>query len=274
MSSDTTLEEISFHDLPHYLVEELLKYGVVMIGIDRQAQKLAHQGSGTFVQYKGRHYILTAAHCAKPLQNYKEMGLVIRPDADSKTHPIPEPIYVGDYREYGPDLAFLPLTQETIDYVLSNSNKVFYDLERHRDEMLREEPRLRYGLWGLIGSPGKLCDLTDPGRLIFEVRAFSVGLEPRSVDDDFDYIHVRVALDKPGVLDYYGGISGGGLWQFEVGRNIPDGRYLILGEPKLEGTVFLQLNFQGSDVMYFRCHSRNSIYDKALAVLDALPAQE
>jgi hypothetical protein len=69
MSIETTLQEIAFQDLPHYLVQELVKYGVVMIGIDRKAQKVAHQGSGTFVIYEGRHYILTAAHCATLLQN-------------------------------------------------------------------------------------------------------------------------------------------------------------------------------------------------------------
>jgi hypothetical protein len=37
MSTDTTLQEIAFQDLPHYLVQELVKYGVVMIGIDRKA---------------------------------------------------------------------------------------------------------------------------------------------------------------------------------------------------------------------------------------------
>ncbi len=268
MADDTELVRISFNELPHYLVQELIKYCVVMIGIDRKAQKLAHMGSGTFVEYKGKRYILTANHCAKPLQDFTEMGLVIRPDADSKTHLIPEPIYIGDYREYGPDMAFLPLSDETVEYISGNSNKVFYDLERHRDEMLREEPHLEHGLWGLLGSPGKLCDLTEPNRLIFHVMAYSVGLEPPSIDDNFDYIHVRVALDKPDILEHYGGISGGGLWHFEVGQNIPDGKFLILGEPKLEGTVFLQLKFQGNDIMLFRCHSRRSIYDKALAVID------
>lgn len=268
MGDELSLERIPFRDLPHELVLGLHKFGLAMIGIDRPAQLVKHQGSGTFVQFKGNCYILTAAHCATSIQAYKEMGLVIGQPEGKVTHDIPKPIYVAEERLLGPDLAFLPLDNNIVDYVLNNSDRVFYDLDTHRHNMLTEEPVIEHGLWGVVGSPEVLCDLNDPSRLVIDKRAYSVWVEGPTVDEGFDYIHVRVAKDNPDVLDYYSGISGGGLWQFDIGR-LEDQSVVMTREPRLEGTVFIQLNPEDSDYLFFRCHSRKSIYDSAIAALEA-----
>src|SRR5262249_6806385 len=98
MSKQPSLVEITFRDLPHHLVLELHKFSITMIGIDRVAQQVAHQGSGTLVHFRGKHYILTAAHCAESLRRFRELGLTIGGRQSSETHSIPEPTYVGEQR--------------------------------------------------------------------------------------------------------------------------------------------------------------------------------
>src|SRR5437868_2086831 len=139
MLDNSNLEEIAFNDLPHHLAMKVLKYGGNMIGVSRTARKADHQGSCTFVKSHGRHYILTAAHCAEEFQGYEKMGLAISDREDGTTHPIPEPIYVvRKWSPFGPDLAFMPLSLDIVEFISRNSSKEFYDLDKHRDDLLKD----------------------------------------------------------------------------------------------------------------------------------------
>jgi hypothetical protein len=160
----------------------------------------------------------------------------------------------------------LPLSLDIVEFI--SQNKVFYDLDKHRDDMLKNASRPRFGLWVLAGSPILLCDLKRERRKEFKYWGYSVGVEDSFVENDFDYIDVRIALDGPNVLPTFAGVSGGGLWQVELQR-LPDNIIGFLNEPRLEGCVFTEIHTEDSEYRHLRCHSRKSIYEIGLTKLQA-----
>jgi hypothetical protein len=259
MSDDNNLEEIPFKDLPHHLALEMLKYGVTLLGVDRSAGKVDHQGSGTFVKSGDRHYILTAGHCARDIQYYPEMGLAISGNRQGTTHPIPKPINVAPIRVTGPDMAFMPLTEDIVEYITQNSDKEFYDLDRHRDNLLKDDPKIRFGLWVIVGAPLLMVGVEGGSRSI-RLMGYSAWVDESFVEDDFDYIEVRAHRSQ---LPTFQGMSGGGLWQVELGRK-EDQSIVFASEPRLEGCGFVERSQDDDEFIHFRCHSRNSIYQVGL----------
>jgi hypothetical protein len=220
----------------------------------------SHCGTGTLVKSGNEHFILTAAHCAERLAEYDEIGLPIRFRGDPFLVQRMSPIYVGERKsnEWGPDLAFMPIHPVDVANINANSNKIFYDLDRYVPGILREEHKIDNSLWAVVGTPVVLSRLQDPKRLEFTLMAFKVGVESPITKESFDYIDIRVALDGKNALPTFEGVSGGGLWQAEVGRN-EDGSLTLVGPRMLVGCAFYQTDPRGL-YRYIRCHGPRSIY--------------
>ncbi len=255
------------------LMKALPSYSVTLVGL--RHNNVLHCGSGTLVRVRDQHFILMAAHCyTGGLAKCDEIGLPIRPDRLPFKLPIKlhnlsvrEPIYIGEQKseEWGPDLAFLPINPVEANNITSISNRLFYDLEKHNEEMLKDEPKINQGLWVIVGTPAFKNNLEDSENLEFTHMRYSVVVESRIIKDEFDYLEIRVPLDHKDIPPNFQGLSGGGLWQIEI-RQQEDGSLIPIGKPKLEGCAFYETPPQG-DYVYICCQGRQSIYKQGLAKL-------
>jgi hypothetical protein len=250
--------------IPVELMKEFPSFSVTLVGL-RYNGGHAHCGSGTLVKFEDRHFILTAAHCARALMKFDEIGLPIRRDKHPFTLPVLSPIYIGEWEseEWGPDLAFLPVPHIKARDINNVSNILLYDLGKYRYEMLGGEPKVGYGLWVVIGTPAYTSNLEDSTRLEFTKMTYSGGVEPPVTRGDFDYIEIRAALDRKEVPPNFKGVSGGGLWHTDIGRK-KDGTFVTVGKPRLEGCAFYETSPRG-EYVYIRCHGRRSIYEHGIS---------
>ena len=83
--------------------------------------------------------------------------------------------------------------------------------------------------------------------------------------DGFDYLDIGVSKEIEDQPPSFGGISGGGLWQIDIGQK-EDGTWTEVGFPKLEGVAYWG-DWSGDKYTYIRCHGRKSIYEHGLTQL-------
>ncbi len=263
MSNTAERRNIQLTEFPLKLMNKLFEYSITLIGVRREGREAAHCGSGTLVRSGERCFILTAAHCAEAIISYQRIGIPLTNRETRFSIGILNPIFASrrESEEWGPDLAFLPIHPIDVDSLLNTANKKFYNLDRNRKTMLAEGPQIESGVWSLVGAPDLLSDRDYPGKVIPKSMAYSVGVEPPSTRNDFDYIQIRVALDGQNALPTFQGVSGGGLWRSEVGRGENGKSELV--KVTLEGCAFYETSAQG-EYRFIRCHGRRSIYEKGL----------
>jgi hypothetical protein len=263
--SDPRIEQVRVGELPPELMDAATMYSVTLVGVRREIE-CTHFGSGTFVKTGGRHFILTANHCAKPLFEYERFGLPIRfGDMPLMIEKIP-PIYIGSRTsdEWGPDLAFIPLDPVDVSTIHASSNKTFYNLDKYQEEMLARESPIDNHLWAVVGSPFDECNFENPPQYEFMRRTITLNVERARTRDGLDYLEVKVPTD--GISStFFKGISGGGLWHADVHRD-DNGTYRLFYTPRLEGVAFYRTNPEG-DIIRIRFHGRRSIYEYALGFL-------
>ena len=77
--------------------------------------------------------------------------------------------------------------------------------------------------------------------------------------DDYDLIMVKISYDNSDrtvIPDSFGGVSGGGLWKFELYK--VDGRFEVRNNMFL-GVAFYQTGLN-DNIRHIRCYGWNSIY--------------
>lgn len=277
MTNDlSTREAIDPRDIPLDLMEGLYAYSVGLIGV-RLRSKPPHSGSGTLVksveQLCGsgtlvrsgdQHFVLTAAHCAKQLVKWDEIGLVLTSNPTAFTIPVSGATFIGEWRseDWGPDLAFLPIPPDKVGGINAYTNKLFWNLDRHKAEMLKEGPKFQNGLWALLGMPD-VYSIAHAHTQELKLMAYSVNVVGPITSGEFDYVHVPMPGSE--MPQTFKGVSGGGLWQAEIERR-QDGSLALMGSPRLEGCAFYEIPLQANCVV-IRCHGRRSIYHHGLGAL-------
>jgi hypothetical protein len=169
-------------------------------------------------------------------------------------------------KDWGPDLAFIRLPEVAGFTSQLRSSKIFYSLT------LETENRMKEALdeSGFMTLVGYLNDqITDaPGESGFQdVRqiqgyAFLTGPEERHDQNGFDYVDVGCnRILSPAVPKNFRGVSGGGLWRFNVFTDVHEkvGRE-TLGGSFLAGVVFLEIGIE-TCIPRVRCHGARSIYE-------------
>lgn len=259
-------EAIQFGEIPEALMKGLHEYSVTLFGMPLKGDPV-HRGTGTLVKSGNAHFILTAGHCAEKLVEHDAIGLPIRFGGCPFIIPRLDPIYIGEKKsdEWVPDLAFLPIHHVDVDRINANTGKTFYNLERYKDEILREEPKMDNSLWAVVGTPILLSRMNNPKELELHLMAYKVKVESPITNEEFDSIDIRVALDGKHALPTFQGVSGGGLWHAELHRNAV-GSVVLAGPHRLVGCAFYETEAQG-EFRYIRCHGWRSIYEKGLAKL-------
>ena len=251
-------------------MEGVQDYSIVLFGYENRTTRPVHSGTGTFVKSGGRHYILTAQHCAARLTEYKKVALPIRPADPLIIHRL-EPIYIDRRNDdpWGPDLAFIPFSAVDVsNFNAFSRDKRFYDLDKHASQILEEKPKIARNVWSVVGSPYSLSTVTETERVMqlqLQLMAYKVRVLPSIIKDSFDYIEIRVPLNSENALPTFQGLSGGGLWRRQL-KSQPDGSLNVVGPHLLVGCAFYETEAKRK-YRYIRCHGWRSIYARGLSAL-------
>lgn len=273
------MDGIPFSEVPREIVEEIgraaadFSIGFATIKRGESGEDAVLAGSETLVQVDEMHGVLTADHVLENLPATQDIGLIIptshepfvhRP-ALAKDAVLRLRIGHGRRTPEGPDLALLLLS--SVDAGSLRAKKSFYNLSRHRDEVLANPPGRTDGLWVLRGFADELTTEHAPERGFSKIKGFrgacGAGWVKREyIGGDFDYCEFEVGdagPDKP--PQSFGGFSGAGLWQARLIRT-PEGR-LTAQQPILGGVAFYE-SPQGDGRNIITCHAWRSVYARVV----------
>jgi hypothetical protein len=279
-SKPLSIQKQASGDVPLNLLSRFQAYAVGLIGVRRRngpthggtrtSIKTGDQrcGSGTLVRSNGRHFVLTAAHCARELAKWDDIGLVLTSSPSPFTIPVSSAVFIGEWAsdELGPDLAFLPIPSDKLAVINDFTTKLFWNLDRHQAEMLKDNPEFGDGLWVLTGAPDVYSRVPKAHTQELRLMAYRLGsVGWPMTNGDFDYVHApMLGQDMPNTFK---GMSGGGLWRADIERH-QDGSFASIGRLRLEGCAFYELPLEDR-CLVIRCHGRRSIYRHALASLQS-----
>ncbi len=266
---------IQLGNVPRHLFDEATRivadYSVSLIYHDKLI------GSGTLVSIDQRTGILTAHHVAS-LINFRDasesLGLCIAEFPHNFQIPTSFlthwPIGVPKRTAYGPDLSFIEIP-DCPQRSQITAKKSFYSLTANAEKKVKEA-RLNSGFWLVAGCPDELVHDNQPTNDFSQVIAVPgigacSGVEQRIRRPRFD--RIEVGVDYSGQSDSpiynFGGVSGGGVWRFDLIADTPDLLETIrLGKPYLCGVAFWQSGIQ-KNRRRLRAHAHRSIYITAVA---------
>jgi len=252
---------LTIEEIPDSLMEGIHDHSIVLFGYRELPAMPVHSGTGTLVRFGNSRYILTARHCAERLLDYEQVCLPVRSGGPPLVIRRLDPIYIGERKNdpWGPDLAFLPIHPVDVKNLNAKSHKIFYDLDRHGQGILREPPRLANGIWTVVGAPALLSSLKAPRELRIPLMAYKVDVKRPVTKNDFDYVEISVALDAKNALPTFQGLSGGGLWYTELKQD-QGGDLSVVGSHRLVGCAFYETEAKRK-YRYIRCHGWRSIYE-------------
>lgn len=255
--------------IPNALKRRILQniecYSIVLLADERLC------GTGTLVVADGVHGILTAGHVSEALQSNQggERPTMLRTVLDPRgSKPSGEPMahfrfYAttpasGEWGPLGPDLAFIRIPSPSPFLSGLKQRKSFWDLTRRgiaeRPVVLTEQtPSASYGV---------VAERTQVTERTVALQAYLFyGTSPRTFElGGYDYIDMssRRSL-QPEIPESFGGLSGGGLWHFDVAR-YPNDQFEA-ARFHLSGVAFFQLPELEPDIVTIRYHGPRSIYE-------------
>jgi hypothetical protein len=266
--------DVSIENIPQSVLDEagrrLLDYLVPIFVLTPQNPE-AHLrliGSGTLVEIKGTHYVLTAAHVWHQTMDAEQIGLVLtahlsrfamRRDAISARE-----LWNRENPEWGPDLALLELGRPFVSTIAAY--KSFVNLPRQRGTVAVPALEADKKFWAITGMVGQFSEVHNyPDRQIIEAnvegRAFFSGILETYQRNGHDYLDAGAKLELPGVPASFGGVSGGGLW--EIGLSMTRSGKISWDEKlHLRGVAFWQ-SAVNDGRRIIRCHGPRSVYETA-----------
>jgi hypothetical protein len=249
----------------------LFPYSVTLLRI-AEGDNFEHSGSGTLVKAHGEYFVLTAAHCisekslarCRKIAGFRQIGLVIEKGAHRFTMPIVhQPIVLAgpESAPYGPDLAFLPIPPPLVGTL--QARKMFYNLDKPREELLSAKPDLDLGLWAFVGTPASASSL-DGSPIILGQTVFFQMPTRQYEKGDFDYLEIGLSREDPVCPPSFAGVSGGGVFRIDITGDAK-GPWDFGDAPILEGCAFYEKYRER--FLFVRCHGRQSIYQHGLAAI-------
>lgn len=226
-------------------------------------------GSGSFVRFRDKYGILTAAHVWKKLRKFHDVQLLIE-DVHSKIFVklndhdmrawLPDQDSVNNTR----DICFLQILNPNIMSTLK-SKCTFYPLIPQT--LVTIEPLRRNG-WMLAGFPYQLQPEGRREKKILFCHA--KGLKQyQQWDSQWDCLSFELSnIEQIGVTSV-GGMSGGPVWAFQIFRS-PWGNAELLMKPKhcfLAGVSYYEIQSKGQ-VIEILASGPNSIYSGLISCID------
>lgn len=241
-------------------------------------------GSGVLVEVDGRPGILTAEHVinnpALPFDNSVDSRQALATSVSTRANVVAIEMRnlnwwtTGQRQsdEWGPDLAFIRLPEQAGFTRQLRASKSFYNLSLNAE--IRMNAALEeVGFMAFVGYVGEQVTDAPPESGFRDVKrvqgyAFLTGPVQRYTQGDFDYLDV--GCDRalcPTMPKSFGGVSGGGIWRFDVtrGRHERPGQEK-LGKCYLTGIVFRQDSID-TEKPTIRGHSAKSIYKVCLPAI-------
>jgi hypothetical protein len=268
-------ETIQFGDIPQTILNEVLEclrpFSAPITVIERQRDLFP--GSCTFVEFEGRHYLLTAAHVWEGLKPFGHIGITVRRTASPPVRICTQdlrPIVVGKrendvWNEWGPDLAFLELSDSDAENLMTY--KSFCNLGNRHE--LKSVPLQEIGnaAWVIVGFPEEQIKQIG-NNFVFEMRAGFCPAVRLHIHSQFDYVDLGINTRISSALGTHVGMSGSGLWRVRIIRNQAGHLTWLPKELSLEGVAFWQEPIvDGHRII--RCHGRKSLYGEGLAAIGA-----
>lgn len=269
-------------------------------------------GTGTLVHRGNKYAILTAGHVISPgiLQHLAvspnmRLGLITKPTLHLFSLSMSDlildiiDIVSPEYEYLGPDIGVIRLLEPAIDQLLA-SNKIFYNLERHR---CKKKIPNGYGFWFATGYPKQLSIppiVGSDGILACGFTSYTYGCQIKNYQKfrkgnrhgrdsrysayknktGYDYCEIPAYQEgsmhgKGKSCTDFPGASGSGLWHFPIEWNRKT-KQVELRRPNLAGVVFYQTvdytmklesvikktkKINRMDIM-LRAHCKNSINNK------------
>jgi len=255
-------------DIPAELQEKILRniedYSIVLL-VDGQLC-----GTGTLITIDGVYGILTAAHVAQTLDESERAGTLATILDRRGSQLVGEPAKhfeifatkpAGEWGIFGPDLAFvrLPSPSGLLSGLLTK--KSFWDLTRkgvaQRPVVILDKTPM--------ASYGAVDERTERTENMVRLNTFLVyGASPKVFEwEGYDYIDMRSRRSlQPEMPTRFGGLSGSGVWRFDIARYHKD-RFELFGF-HLAGVAFYQLPESEPDIVAIRYHGPLSIYQRLL----------
>ncbi len=169
-----------------------------------------------------------------------------------------------DWGPLGPDLAFVRIPDPSPFLSGLKQKKSFWDLSRkgvaERPVVLTEKTPI--ALYGAVAEKTRITGDT----ITLEAFLF-YGASPRTFEQGgYDYVDMRSKRSlQPEIPESFGGVSGGGLWHFDVAR-YPNGEFEA-ARFHLSGVAFYQLSESEPDIVTIRHHGPRSIYEVFLPTI-------
>ncbi|MEE9911823.1 MAG: hypothetical protein K4571_08870 [Deltaproteobacteria bacterium] len=268
-------EEIKLAELPEAVIEAAMRhianYSIGFLHVNNPTHSSGDVmllGSGTLVSIGNVHAILTADHVLSVLPKSGRLGLILSATTQQYTIDTQGITYVhierGTHYSDGPDLGAVVLSNSIASSIAAK--KVFYNLSVQRDHILSSPPDIHDGFWFINGfvdektTEEKDKDGYDLVKGFFNLSGAG-GPEDATVVGNHDYYVFPVSYSVRSVSPKsYGGMSGGGLWQVPLTRNVQG--EIEHTKPIYSGVVFYQ---QPATETYcgVKCHGRQSVYNVA-----------
>jgi len=243
-------------------------------------------GSGVLVQIDNVFGILTAEHVVNknlsaPFDNSLDSQQVLVTSVSERANAVcVEMRHLTWWTtprqtdEWGPDLAFIRLPEAAAFTRQLRASKSFYNLTLDSENRMKEALDNK-GFMTFVGYAAEQITDAPPESGFPDVRriqgyAFLTGPEKYHVQNGFDYVDVgcnRVLC--PTMPKSFGGVSGSGLWRFDVLRDIHEkAGQERLGKSYLAGVIFLQIAID-TYTPIVRGHGARSIYEVCLPKIKA-----
>ena len=231
--SDGMDDEVLVKDLPPDLIESVLyeisAYTVAFVRVkDMGGRRFCTLlGSGVLVAAAGTKAILTAHHVIQVLPKTGRLCVMLEKTSEPHTLNTKGLAFLsiarGTNDADGPDLGAVVLAPHLAGSIAAK--KVFFNLDRKRDEMLSDSPDVRDGVWfaqGFLEERMVATEDPDGGTTTNFYNFSGVGGPDGPVErGGYDYYEYPVThesrLEAP---VSWGGMSGGGVWRIPLARII------------------------------------------------------
>lgn len=275
-------KDFPIKDIPQRVLDDVIllrkNYLVALYTVLPQEQEAQPQpiGSGTFVEIKGTHYVLTAAHVWYEAKKAKKIGLVLTDYQSSfmvlRDGISPKELWDGKISEWGPDIALLKLAPS--DVATIKAHKSFLNLAQQMEALAEYPPVIEKGLWAVTGMVGEFTEVqSNPNQRTttchIHGEAFISAVQQTYERNGLDYLDLGAKLDLPGSPASFVGVSGGGLWQIRLFKT-KSGEISWDEKRFFRGVAFWQSEMKDGYRM-IRCHGPKSIFGKAWSMW-ALPS--
>ncbi len=272
-------------DLINAISADLIQHTIGFVRVDEtpNGPDIVLLGSGTLIKIEATYAVLTAHHVLEVLPATGRLHIILSDSIHKDNIDIQGLQYLkiarGPKGSDRPDIGAIIIAPNIAAAIRSHrGNKVFYNLEKRRDFLLRTPPDLEKGVWfvnGFIDEKTITIRDRDDYTILkgFQIQSGKCSPEPAVTLGNHDYFSFPVNQGRKSEAPRsFGGMSGGGLWQ--VLLKLDSHGNLCHKNPLLSGVVFYQeFDTISGHAVRCHCHGRLSIYQVAYDAIKNHPLQ-